>query len=185
MQIVHSNVSAATRILSKGGVIAYPTEGVYGLGCDPFNEQAVKKLLALKERPIEKGLILIAANWQQIEALIQPLSSKQLEKIQATWPGPITWVFPASDKAPPWICGEHFSIALRITDHPIAHALCEAFDQPIVSTSANVANQPAATSMAEVQKYFADKDVFMVQGEVGLLQKPTPIRDALTGNYYR
>src|SRR3990167_4516311 len=130
-------VEKVTKVLQQQGVIAYPTEAVYGLGCDPFSELAVKKILKLKKRDINKGLILIASNWKQIENLIQPIPDEKLSQVMQTWPGPVTWLFPASDEVPRWISGAHSTIALRITAHPIAKALCEKWNGPIVSTSAN------------------------------------------------
>ena len=148
-------ITATVRCLKSGSIIAYPTEGVYGLGCDPFNELAVKKLLALKQRLVEKGLILISSDWSQVQHLTQPIAEKQLQAIFTTWPGPVTWVFPASQLAPSWICGKHPTIALRITDHSIAKMLCQQFGKPIVSSSANPEGQPPARTIKEVQQYFA------------------------------
>ena len=94
------DLQQAVKILQTGGLIAYPTEAVYGLGCDPFNRAAVSRLCALKKRDANAGFILIAANWKQIESLIETskIPPEQMRKIQSTWLGPVTWVFPASEK---------------------------------------------------------------------------------------
>lgn len=170
--------------IRKGRIIAYPTEAVYGLGCDPLNETAIHHLLSLKNRSIIKGLILIAANWAQLKPYVTPLSDETLTRILSTWPGPVTWLLPASPKTPLWIKGAHDTVAVRITDHPIANALCDQFCSAIVSTSANVEGVPPAKTAQEVRKVF-DKDVYVVGGAVGELSKPTEIRDGVTGKVVR
>lgn len=171
--------------LAKGELIAYPTEGVYGLGCDPFNESAVNKLLKLKQRSVDKGLILITDDWQRIAKLTQPIPEEQLSAIQKKWPGPFTWVFPASEKVPKWIRGQHDTVALRVTAHSIARQICIAYGKPIVSTSANLAGAEPLRASDEAKNLFADQNVLIVEGEVGQLMKPTEIADALTGRILR
>ncbi len=176
------------KILHAGGIIAYPTEAVYGLGCDPLNEASVLKLLALKKREVAKGLILLASSWSQIEALIaiEKIPKDQLVKIKSSWPGPITWIFPAAKKVPKWITGAYESVAIIITAHPIAKAICENFGGAIVSTSANVANNsPAKTYDELIAEFGADVFDMVLVGAVGKLEKPTPIYDALTGKAVR
>jgi len=179
------NIKKAVAILRQGGIIAYPTEGVYGLGCDPFNEKAVLRLLKLKQRSVDKGLILIASQWTQLENLVKPIAKKLLSKVQATWPGPVTWVFPAINKAPAWICGAHDSVAIRVTNYPVAYALCEAYGRPIVSTSANLEGQPVTRNSKEVRKQFPRGIDFILPGTAGNLKSPTMIRDILTGKVLR
>lgn len=178
------NLQQAITCLQNGKIIAYPTEGVYGLGCDPFNSIAVARLLAMKQRDSAKGLILIANSWSQIEKLIEPLSASQLNTVNSTWPGPTTWVFPASDQAPKWITGEHATIAIRITDHPIASLLCEQFNRPIVSTSANLSGMLPATTHLEVADNF-NQLCCIVEGAVGQLSKPTVMKDVITNRVIR
>lgn len=175
----------AAQILREGGVIAYPTEAVFGLGCDPFNEKAVMHLLQLKNRHVDKGLILIASDWKQLELLVEYIAPDHLKKILATWPGPFTWVFPASVLVPEWIRGRHSTVAIRVTDHPIAKELCHSFGKPLVSTSANIEGHPPARKEEDVGKIFAEKIDLIVNGAVGGLAKPTEIRDALTGKVLR
>lgn len=183
--LIEENIAQAVDHLLKGHVIAYPTEAVFGLGCDPFNEQAVRRIDELKGRPKNKNFILIAASWDQINFLIKPLSRKQLEPIKKSWPGPHTWVFPASDAVPSWILGQNETIALRITNHPLARQLCQKFNKAIVSTSANLSGQAPAKNSSEVKKYFSNKIDFILEGDVGECRSPTPIRDARTGLYLR
>lgn len=174
-----------TKILKQGGIIAYPTEAVFGLGCNPFNQTAVNKLLQLKQRDVAKGLILIASSWEQVKSLVTEIPEKNLTAVLASWPGPHTWLFPANEKVPYWIKGEHSSVALRITAHPIAKAICAAFGGPVVSTSANVANLQPAKTAEEVLTQFPQGIDYIVPGDVGSLLNPTPIRDALTSKILR
>ena len=174
----------AVNALHQGEIIAYPTEGVYGLGCDPLNEKAVTRLCQIKQRQLSQGVIVIAASWEQVSPWTQDIEEQRLQTILARWPGPITWVFPASNKAPSWICGKHTSIALRITAHPVAQALCQQFG-PIVSTSANVHQQSPAQDAQSVQTIFKNKIATVVAGQIGSLSGPTPIWDAVTGKQLR
>lgn len=180
-----NSITLAIRTIRQGGIIAYPTEAVFGLGCDPFDEKAVQKILRLKHRSVAKGLILISSEWKQIGHLITPLTDELLNKVQQTWPGSITWVFPASSIVPPWITGDHKSVALRITAHPIAKALCDAYGGAIVSTSANIEGKKPARCMEEVKNYFPIGIDFIINDKVGDLEQPTIMRDAITGKILR
>ena len=169
--------------LQAGGIIAYPTEAVYGLGCDPWNESAVSRLLALKQRPVEKGLILLIGNWSQLDALILPIPEDRMQIIRQSWPGPVTWVFPSAPSVPTWVTGIHSSIAVRMTAHPIAHALC--LPAPLISTSANVSAHPPARSVAALLEQFPVGIDACVTGALGSEQQPSRMLDALTGMCYR
>lgn len=179
------DIPTAVARLKQGGIIAYPTEAVFGLGCDPFNEKAVNRLLAAKQREITKGLILIAASFADVTALTQPLPQARLAEVLAHWPGPVSFAFPATVLVPRWICGDHNSVVLRITAHPIAHALSLACGGPLVSTSANIASKPPARTANEVQANLGGLIDGIIDGAVGDLTKPTVIRDALTGAVIR
>lgn len=168
----------AIQKIKAGEVIAYPTEAVYGLGCDPLNEQAVLNLLALKKRSIEKGLILIASSLSQLEPYLQ-LNDKIISRVQTTWPGAVTWIIPSQLWVPKWLTGEHSSLAVRVTNHPVAKLLCEKYDTPIVSTSANTSPRPPATQSWMVSKSLGNKDLFVMPGKVGGLKQATPIYDVL------
>lgn len=180
-----NQLTEAVAVIKAGGIIAYPTEAVYGFGCDPFNETAVMRLLQIKNRVVEKGLILIAANWQQLEELVAPMSNEILTNIQSTWPGPVTWLFPISDKVPKWLCGKHNTIAVRVTAHPIAKKLCELWGKPLVSTSANREGEIPARDSKTVATLFNRELDLIVSGEVGGLLNPTEIRDAINGKIIR
>jgi L-threonylcarbamoyladenylate synthase len=179
-----SDLNTAIEQLKAGKVIAYPTEAVYGLGCDPLNEQAVMHLLDIKQRPIEKGLILIAASLAQIEPYLL-LNDEILARITPTWPGAITWVIPAQANAPNWLTGAHNTLAVRITAHPIAQQLCACYGGAIVSTSANATTEPAMKTAEQVLSVFADSDIFILDGKVGEFAQETAIYDAVTGKRFR
>ena len=175
----------AVETLQQGGIVAYPTEGVYGLGCDPYNEEAVKKLLYLKKRSSEKGFILIASHWTQISALTEPVPEVLLQKALDSWPGAINWVFPASERVPPLIQGKFSGVALRVTAHPMAQALCDAFGKAIVSTSANYPNQEPAKDAKTVQRQIGHKINYILPGSVGGELNPCPIIDLLSNQIFR
>lgn len=183
--ILQESISAGVKALQQGEIISYPTEAVYGLGVDPFNDNAIADLLRLKHRPLSKGFILIASTWRQIEHLVKPLSPQILTQIHATWPGPNTWLFPASSEVPQWLTGGHDTIALRVTAHPVAHALCEQFGGPIVSTSANLQGQPPARNLQTLYAYFQHDVAVHVDGECGTQHNPSRICDAITGQVVR
>ncbi len=184
--MAETNITQAVKILQAGGVIAYPTEAVYGLGCDPFNLQAVEKLFHVKQRPVEKGLILVAASVEQISCYVELEDAPWEAEVLASWPGPVTWVLPvkATANLPDWITGGRKTVAIRVSDHPTVQALCIAFGKPIVSTSANLTNQTPASSCAEIKQIFQDS-VWCLEGELGDLSQPTQIKDALSGQILR
>lgn len=173
-------------LLKQGGVLAYPTEAVYGLGCDPNCEQAVLALLALKQRPIEKGLILIASDYAQLAPYIDESALSIQQKNQAidSWPGPITWIFPKNQSTPYFLTGQFNSIAVRVTNHPLIQQLCSRFGRPLVSTSANLSRHPPCLTSAEVHQQFGESFP-VLQGELGGRTTPSQIRDILTGNIIR
>lgn len=175
----------ARRCFRGGGIIAYPTEAVYGLGCDPLNGSAVHRLLALKQRPVDKGLILIAADFNQLRPYISELSETQMAPVFASWPGPHTWLLPAAPNLPYWLCGKHNTLAVRVTDHPIAASLCLACDSPLVSTSANRATQRPAKSALEVKLRINAAVDCIINAPLGSRLQPTSIRDARTGQTIR
>src|SRR5688572_25705866 len=134
----------AARAIRDGGVIAYPTEAVWGLGCDPFDEAAVARLLAIKQRDVAKGLILVAGERAQFDDLLDwsTLPAERLAAVEASWPGPNTWIVPATARVPRWITGAHHGVAVRVSAHPLVAALCGKLGGPLVSTSANRAGAP-------------------------------------------
>ncbi|MBL4831803.1 MAG: Sua5/YciO/YrdC/YwlC family protein [Aliivibrio sp.] len=181
------NLKKVVTALNSGEVIAYPTEGVFGVGCDPTNEQAIQKLLNLKQRPSSKGLILIAANIEQLNPYIEwsAISVETQQRILSTWPGPVTWVMPIKPNISKLLCGQFNSIAVRVTDHVDVQQLCCEFGGAITSTSANLTTMPPCRTVAEVEQQFNRQQVTILHGVVGDRETPTEIRDALTGNVLR
>jgi len=173
----------ATRILRSGGVIAYPTEAVFGLGCMPGFPDAVARILALKRRKPGSGLILVAAEIEQVQDLID-VSGINLEPLMASWPGPVSWVVPARNTAPRWVTGDHGSIAIRISAHPVVQALCYTTG-PLVSTSANPSGRQPARSASRVRAYFPRGLDYIVPGTIEGAAAPSEIRDALSGAVLR
>ena len=167
----------ATVVLREGGVVACPTEAVWGLSCDPGDEAAVMRLLRLKNRPPHKGLILVAAGMDQFGELLDDLPRAQLSKLENTWPGPVTWLVPHGGKLPLWICGDHDTVALRVSAHPAVRELCLAFGGPLVSTSANRAGRREAVEIHQVWRYFGADIDCIVPGRVGSSRRPTAIMD--------
>ncbi|BDU39019.1 threonylcarbamoyl-AMP synthase [Vibrio sp. SCSIO 43132] len=182
-----TNFENTVQALRDGEVIAYPTEGVFGVGCDPDNAEAIMKLLELKKRPVEKGLILIAANFDQLKPYVDEsaLSEEAKAAVFATWPGPVTWVMPAKPELSNLLSGQFDSIAVRVTDHPLVQKLCETFGKPLTSTSANLTGEPPCMTFQEVQVQLGDHLVAILEGETGGREKPSEIRDALTSQVLR
>ena len=181
------DVATAIARLRSGGVVAYPTEGVWGLGCDPFDEAAVRRLLALKQRDVDKGLILVAAGAAQFDGLADwdALPAERVSEVLASWPGPNTWIIPATPRMPRWIRGAHAGVALRASAHPVVVALCEAFGGPLVSTSANTAGAPAPRSFDALEPALLASVDGCVEGETGARARPSDIRDARSGAVLR
>lgn len=182
-----NEIQKACEVLQQHGVIAYATEAVFGLGCDPDDEAAVLKLLEIKQRPIEKGLILIAADWQQLLPYIDlsQLSQIQIERAQKTWPGPFTWIFPAKKNTPRWLTGQFTSLAVRVSAHPQVRDLCAAFGKPLVSTSANLTTYPPCRTADEVDEQLHELVDFVLPGDVGKQANPSEIRDVVTNQLIR
>ncbi len=172
-------------MLHAGGLIAYPTEAVYGLGCDPMNDDAVERLLLLKHRPWQKGLILIASSIEQLRPYIQPVATQYQSKLADSWPGPNTWLIPASGQCPQWIRGTHSTVAVRVTAHPLVRELCNAFGGAIVSTSANHAGKPPAKSPLRVLRDLGREVDYRLHGDLGGDEQPSVIRDLVSGNTLR
>ncbi len=179
------HLQAATRALRLGGVIACATESVWGLSCDPDNEGAVMRLLAIKSRPVEKGLILVAADEAQLEPLLCELPRQQRQTLSASWPGPATWLLPHRNCVPGWVRGSHDTVAVRVSSHPVVSALCAAWGGPLVSTSANPAGALPAKEAYQVRRYFGDTLDYVLPGRVGTARRPTAIRDLFSGQIIR
>jgi L-threonylcarbamoyladenylate synthase len=171
------HVQQSVRILRAGGVIAYATESVWGLGCDPMQEAAVERLLAIKQRDANKGLILIASTWAQVAPWLLAVSAEHVALMQSTWPGPVTWLAPIPPGFPRWLYGQHDRIALRVSAHTGVQALCTAFGGPLVSTSANRSGMAAARNALSVRLRLGNELDFILPGRVAGLPRPSEIRD--------
>jgi L-threonylcarbamoyladenylate synthase len=174
----------AAQICRMGGIIAYPTEAVYGLGCDPLNESAVNRILQLKQRPVEKGLILISDSLEKLLPYIA-VSDEQINTLLQPQPQATTWLVPISELTPFWICGEYDTVAIRLTQHRLAKELCSHLPFPLVSTSANPASKPPARNALQVRNYFADEIDVILCGTVNLEARPSVIKDIATGKILR
>jgi len=170
-------LNRAVRVLRQGGVIAYPTEAVWGLGCDPWNEAAVLRLLRLKRRPVDKGLILVASSVAQVQPLLAHLTTAQQQVVSDTWPGPVTWLVPdPANMIPAWVKGRHDSVAIRVSAHPLVKELCDAWGGPLISTSANPSAALPARNSLKVKTYFGSGLDFILDGALGGRERPSEIR---------
>ncbi len=175
----------AVDILKHGGIIAYPTEAVYGLGCLPEHIPAIKRLLQIKQRSKEKGLILLASQWVQIEPYISELPTELRDKMNASWPGPITWLVPSAPTTSSWITGEFNSVAVRISAHSIVQEICQQSQSAIISTSANISNQAMIYNAQEVQHSFAKSIDGIIDAPLGKSTRPSQIIDVMTDQIIR
>ncbi|HEX6997509.1 MAG TPA: L-threonylcarbamoyladenylate synthase [Gammaproteobacteria bacterium] len=176
---------AAARILRSGGVVAYPTEAVFGIGCLPDRRDAVERVLAIKGRSERKGLVLIAADVSQLAPYATLPDGPRAAEVLATWPGPVTWVLPAARGAPRWITGGRRTVAVRVTAHPVARRLCERAGSALVSTSANRAGRRPLKRALAVRRLLGREVDYVLPGPLGGLDRPTTIRDAATGRTLR
>lgn len=175
----------ALHALSSDGVIAYATESVWGLGCDPWSQQAVMRLLEIKQRPWQKGLILIAADSAQLEPLLGAITPEQRTLMQSRWPGPVTWLVPVSQHIPTWLRGEHNTLAMRVSAHCGVQQLCRAWGGPLVSTSANLSGQPACKTALQVHLRLGHALDAIVPGCVSGAKRPSEIRDLISQRVLR
>lgn len=180
------SIAMATQALSDGRVLAYPTEAVWGLGCDPWDECAVHKLLALKSRSVEKGLILISGDIAHFSGLLAGLDDNCQQKLSQSWPGPFTWLVPHRGLVPSWITGQFDTVAIRVSAHPYVRAITHAFGGAIISTSANPQGLEPARFAWQVAKYFRNStEPVITGGQVGQQRNPSTVRDAITNQLIR
>jgi len=187
----HDNLDRAIKALKQGDLIAYPTEAVWGLGCDPFNAKAVDKLLSLKGRTVDKGLIVVAANVDQCRLITQHLPPElrsrfqtHCERVEPTQRA-TTWVIPNNNAMPRWITGQFNTVAVRVSRHPIVVELCQAFDCMMVSTSANLSGQVAAQNRHQVEDTFLNRVQVYVDGSLGGQQQTSELRHLVTNEVLR
>lgn len=175
-------VADAVVLLKQEGVVICPTEAVYGFSCDPDSALAIEALMNLKQRPKDKGLILVASSVEQLIAWID--ASVDLSAAGQSWPGPVTWIMPVSTARTNHPVVKDGTIAVRVTDHPVMRALCDAFGGCLVSTSANPSGQPPAKSTDVLYRYFGDQCA-VLEGALGGLDRPTRIIDGRSGKILR
>jgi L-threonylcarbamoyladenylate synthase len=178
-------IQQAADALLAGGVVAYPTEAVYGIGCLPLEVDAVARILRIKNRSASKGLILIAAHPGQLDGFIRLPDSALRRDILNSWPGPSTWLLPAAPGIPDWLTGGRATLAVRVTAHPLAAELCRRCESPLVSTSANRAGRPPLTSALGVRRQLGNDIDYLLAGALGEQRRPTQIRDGATGAMIR
>ncbi|KAA8732089.1 tRNA threonylcarbamoyladenosine biosynthesis protein RimN [Acinetobacter qingfengensis] len=184
------DLDQAIACLKQGNVLAYPTEAVWGLGCDPAQQQAFEKILKLKQRPIEKGVILLSESIARIEPLLSILDPDIRQQVVASWQNSndqqraTTWLLPIQPAIPTWIYGKHDRVAIRVTQHPLCQQLCAAFDGMVVSTSANPAGSTPAKTAQQVANYFSGQ-ISILSGNLGHSPEPSRILDAVTGQLIR
>lgn len=183
--LMTSDATQVAAILRDGGVVAYPTEAVWGLGCDPFNKNAVERILALKSRPVEKGLILIAGAAQQLEPWREILEYPIFSRLIEITDRPTSWVVPDTLITPDWVRGQHPGVAIRLSQHTPVQTLCGAYNGVLVSTSANPAGQEPARSKEHVMDYFGDQLDAIYDASLGQAEQPSQVLDLLTGKQFR
>lgn len=172
--------------IRAGGVGAYPTEGVWGLGCRPDDPEAIRRILRLKRRPTAKGLILIAADIAQLGPYARLPAAPELERaVLTSWPGPVTWILEAGPAALPILTGGRGTVAVRVSAHPPVIALCRAAGGPLISTSANLSGRPALRRSWQVRRVFGPQLDWLHPGPLGGQRGPSEIRDARTGRVLR
>lgn len=173
------------RVLAASGVIAYPTEAVFGLGCEPMDADACERIFELKRRDPGKGLILVAAAFEDLRPYVAPVSAAEQARAEARWPGPVTWLFPAAEDCPRWLTGRFSTIAVRVTAHPLAAELCRLWGGPLVSTSANSAGRPPARSALAVRRAFPRGVDLILDAPLGTAARPSMILDLHSGAQLR
>jgi len=181
---VNGEIDALRAHVRRGGLIAYPTESCYGLGCDPRNPHALKRLLHLKGRDAAKGLLLIADRFRRLRPFIRPVSATDRARMLRSWPGPVTWVVPASTNCLPALTGGRPTIAVRVTAHRGAARLCRSLGMALVSTSANKSGRKSAKTAAECRRIFGAR-VRVVAGRIGRRRRPSTLIDLATGTILR
>ena len=179
------HLNLAIKSLKQGKLIAYPTESVFGIGCDPNNLTAIKSLLQLKSRPASKGLILIAGDISQLEPWVDFQQVPDLRTLEESWPGHETWLVPAHKHVSPMLTGNHETLAVRITAHSTVRQLCKLFKGAITSTSANRSGHQEAKDLLSTKKYFSTDIDCYVPGDITGNLRPSRIRDAMTGDLIR
>ena len=176
--------SLAVEYIKKGEIIAYPTEAVYGIGCDPWNQKSVEKIYKIKKRVSNKPFILVASDINHLNNLIN--IGSLTDDVLSSWPGHVTWLIPALSEAPQWLIdGSTGLIAIRISNHKIIKQICSIFGKPIISTSANMSSEKPFISKEDMTKNFSSSVPLLVEGEIGSYPNTSIIKNMLTGEKIR
>ncbi|MGR6871906.1 L-threonylcarbamoyladenylate synthase [Pseudomonas sp. HK3] len=175
----------ASKVIQDAGVIAYPTETVWGLGCDPFNERALERVIEIKKRDAHKGLILVAASIEQFDFLLHDADEQTIKKLTDSWPGAVTWLVPHKNRVPQLVHGQFDTVAIRVSSHPMVQQLCKEVGGPVVSTSANFSGKPTVRSAIQAKCVLGPYLDFILSGPVGLANAPSRIIDMQTGRVIR
>ncbi|RDH82835.1 MAG: threonylcarbamoyl-AMP synthase [endosymbiont of Galathealinum brachiosum] len=178
-----SQIQQAARIILDGGIISYPTESVFGLGCDPLNEKAVHRILKLKNRSVNKGLIIVAGDLKQLSPYIE-ISENEKQKILNEKPV-TTWLVNKSSLTPNWVSGKHKKVAVRISKYPLIINLCQLINQPLISTSANPAEAEPATTSQQSEDYFFNNIDLYIDDQSERTGQPSQIKDITTDTIIR
>lgn len=183
--MISSKIEEIANLVRDGGVIAYPTEAVFGLGCNPDNEEAIQRILSLKQRAIKKGLIIISSRLAFVEKYLQPITQEDRDLLSSVTDQPTSWLVPAKENTSKLLRGQFSSLAIRITLHPATYDLCEALQHPLVSTSANPKGHIPASSVEEVRNYFGDDLDGIWDAPLGNAAKPSQLIDLHTKQILR
>lgn len=180
-----AQLQQAAELILSGGVIAYPTEAVFGLGCNPDDEQAVNRILKIKQRSYRQGVILIADKFERFKRYLEPVDQETELKIQSRWPGPVTWLLPASKDCPSWVRGDHEKLAVRVSSHPECQQLSALTAMPLVSTSANRHGEEPGRTADEVNNALGDEVDMVLDAATLGYDQPSEIWDAVSGERLR
>lgn len=170
----------AARCIRCGGVIVYPTETVYGIGCDPWNRAAVERVLAMKRRP-RTAMLLLADSRRMVEdrfGMLDPLSALLAD---AFWPGPLTLVIKSSVECPDYLIGPTGGVAVRVTAHPLCTEIIREFGGPIVSTSANLSGEPPVAAFKDACELFGGEADMILESREPATGTPSTIVDTMSG----
>jgi L-threonylcarbamoyladenylate synthase len=183
--LLSADIGTVADRIRAGGVVAYPTEAVFGIGCRPADAGACERVLDIKGRESAKGLILVTDDLARIAHWLEPIPTQLQARAEATWPGPHTWLWPARSSCPLWLRGTHTRLAVRVSADPNVRALCAAVGSALVSTSANRSGEAPCRDAACVMSVFPNDLDAILNRPCGGLDQPSTIRDVVSGAWIR
>ena len=178
-----NDIKKAATILKNGGIIVYPAETVYGIGCDPLNEEACMRIQLLKKREEPKTMLLLAYSLEQVEEMTGPLNEISRKLAQKFWPGPLTVIIKPRTTLPEHLTGYSGGVAFRVTSHPVASVLAREFAGPVISTSANTSGQPPVLTYENALKEFGNKVDMVIESRHDLSGIPSTVVDCTCGGF--